>query len=161
MSHWAVISLGNCFRGDDSVGPYVLQQLRPQIEPAVPCIEHGGDVVNLLQVWKDRHVCLVDAVATENRETGAILRIDGLSAAVLPSCCTTSSHGFNLNEALELGRLISAMPQRLEIYGICGENFAIGADLSPAVRVAAEIVEQEILTLINTHIGDRPCTSIP
>lgn len=161
MSDWAVISLGNRFRGDDSVGPYVLHRLRPHIEPAVPCIENGGDMANLLEVWKDRYVCLVDAVADDDLTTGAILRVDGLAAEILPSLCTTSSHGINLGEALEMGRLIQALPQRLEIYGICGENFAISAGLSPAVQAAAEIVEQEILALLNTHSGGSLCTNIP
>ncbi|WGL17102.1 hydrogenase maturation protease [Microbulbifer bruguierae] len=161
MSDWAVISLGNRFRGDDSVGPYLLHRLRSQIEPAVPCIENGGDMVNLLEAWKDRRICLVDAVANDDLAAGAILRLDGLSETVLPSLCTTSSHGINLGEALEMGRLMHALPQRLDIYGICGENFAISAGLSPAVLAAAEIVEQEILDLLDTHTGGRTCTSNP
>lgn len=159
MSDWVVISLGNHFRGDDSVGAYVLQRLRPQIEPAVPCIENGGDMVNLLEAWKGQHVCLVDAVATEKAETGAVLCLDGLTEEVLPTLCTTSSHGINLAEALEMGRIMDALPRSLRIYGICGDNFAIGEGLSPRVQAAAETVVKEILTLLNTHTGGAPCMS--
>ncbi|QIL89207.1 hydrogenase maturation protease [Microbulbifer harenosus] len=159
MSNWAVISLGHRFRGDDGVGPYVLDRLRPYIEPAVPCIESGGDLMNLLEMWRDRCVCLVDAVDASDLEIGAIVRCDGLSASVLPSHCTSSSHGFSLKEALDLGRLVQAMPLRLDIYGICGGHFAISAGLSAAVQATADIVAQEILALINTHNGGAPCTS--
>ena len=161
MNNWVVISLGNRFRRDDSVGPYVLQRLRPHIEPVVPCIENGGDILDLLDAWSGHHVFLVDAVATEDLESGAILRLDGLAQELLPSLCTTSSHGINLAEALEMGRIMGASPQSLDIYAICGTDFAIGDGLSPAVQAAADTVVQEILALLNSHTGGATCTSNP
>lgn len=158
---WTIISLGNRFRGDDSVGPYLLHRLSEQLGSAVHCIENGGDMTRLLEDWKDRSVCLVDAVMAEGRQSGDIIRLDGLAESVPLSLCTTSSHGLNLAEAIELGRVVGALPRRLNIYAICGENFATSAALSPAVAAAAEKVEQEILEYLMAQTGGPPCTSNP
>lgn len=161
MNNWVVISLGNRFRRDDSVGPYVLQRLCPHIGPAVSCIEIEGDMSHLLEAWNGRHALLIDAMATEDLAAGAILRIDGLEQKVLPSPCTTSSHGINLAEALEMGCILGAMPQSLNVYAVCGQDFTIGDGLSPAVQAAADTVVQEIIALLNTHTGGAGCTSNP
>lgn len=142
---WAIISLGNRFRGDDSVGPYLLHRLREKLGDTVDCIENCGDMTRLLEDWKGRRVFLVDAVVAAGRRSGDIIRLDGLAEPMPASVCSTSSHGLNLAEAIELGRAMDALPLRLDIYGICGENFTTGAALSPAVQAAVAKVEQEIL----------------
>ncbi|WP_226661504.1 hydrogenase maturation protease [Microbulbifer aggregans] len=149
MNKWVVISLGNRFRGDDSVGPYILNRLRDQVGHMAECIENGGDIGQLLDDWKQRCVCLVDAVMDQGGRVGDIVRIDGLSEDLPQNLSTTSSHGLSLVEAIELGKTLDALPHHLAIYAICGENFAISAGLSPAVKAAATTVEQEIVELLN------------
>ncbi|WP_193164247.1 hydrogenase maturation protease [Microbulbifer hainanensis] len=161
MTDWAIISLGNRYRGDDGVGPFVLQRLRDRFGNSVDCIENSGDMTRLLEDWRDRHVCLVDAVSAEEREAGDIVLLDGLAEPMPPSLCGTSSHGFSLAEALELGRLFDSLPRRLAIYAICGENFANSAALSPAVEAAAVNVEKEILHLLTEQTGGPRCTNSP
>ncbi|WP_308368563.1 MULTISPECIES: hydrogenase maturation protease [unclassified Microbulbifer] len=161
VTDWAVISLGNHFRGDDSVGPYLLHRLREKLGDSVDCIENGGDMTRLLEDWTRRRVCLVDAIMAHGRQAGDIIRLNGLAEAMPASVCTTSSHGLNLAEAIELGRVMGALPLQLDIYGICGENFTTSAALSPAVEAAAAKVEQEILKSLMTQTGGPPCTSNP
>ena len=161
MTDWTMISLGNRYRGDDGVGPFLLRRLRERLGSSVACIENGGDMTRLLEDWRDRHVCLVDAVAAEELEAGDIVLLDGLAKPMPPSLCGTSSHGFSLAEALELGRLLDSLPQRLVIYAICGENFASSAALSPAVEAAAVNVEEEILHLLTELQGGPRCMNSP
>ncbi|WP_237056415.1 hydrogenase maturation protease [Microbulbifer sediminum] len=156
---WAIISLGNRFRGDDSVGPYLLHRLRVRLGDAVDCLENGGDMTRLLEDWKGRGVCLVDAVVAQGRDLGEIIHLDGLTETLPAGVCTTSSHGFTLAEALELAHLLDSLPDKLEIYAICGSNFATGAPLSPAVLAAAKKVEQEILQYLAQQAGGPPCTN--
>ncbi|WP_288129809.1 hydrogenase maturation protease [Microbulbifer sp.] len=148
MPDWTIISLGNRFRGDDSVGPYVLNCLRSCVGSRAECIENGGDMAQLLEQWRHRQVCVVDAVQDDTRSSGDIVCLDGLATSMPQSLCTTSSHGLNLSEAVELGRLTDALPRRLTIYAICGENFSMGCGLTPTVQAAAYTVEQRILQLI-------------
>lgn len=161
MSDWAIISLGSRFRGDDGVGPYILDRLRGRFAGSVPLVENGGDMSRLLQDWSGRRVCLVDAVYTDSHAVGDIIRLDGLTEAIAPSGCTTSSHGLNLAEALEMGRIVGALPARLEIFAVCGADFSTGTALSRAVKSAAASVEMEILDLLTSSNGGAQCTNSP
>ncbi|WP_295797479.1 hydrogenase maturation protease [uncultured Microbulbifer sp.] len=158
---WVVISLGNRFRGDDSVGPYILHRLRSQLAGIAECIENSGDMTRLMEDWSGRRVCMVDALVDDSREVGDILRLDGLAEPMPESVSTTSSHGLNLGEAIELGRIMQALPLELKLFGICGRNFNTSAELSPAVIDAAVIVEKEILEQLIPQGGDHQCTNNP
>jgi hydrogenase maturation protease len=51
-----------------------------------------------------------------------------------------SSHGLGVLEAIELGRVLGMLPDRLVVYGIVGRDFQHGQGLSPEVEHAAQIV---------------------
>jgi len=51
-----------------------------------------------------------------------------------------SSHGLGVLEAIELGRVLGMLPDRLVVYGIVGRDFQHGQGLSPEVEHAAHIV---------------------
>ncbi|WP_237064997.1 hydrogenase maturation protease [Microbulbifer guangxiensis] len=153
MTDWTIISLGNRFRGDDAVGPYVVDRLRAKPGEPPACIENGGDMPQLVEDWRHRQVILVDALQSDRHEPGSLLCLDGLKETIPPSLCMTSSHGLNLGEALELSRLLDALPEKLTVYAVCGREFSTGAPISPAVRAAAEKLVQKILIQIATEAG--------
>ncbi|SHE58596.1 hydrogenase maturation protease [Microbulbifer donghaiensis] len=159
--NWAIISLGNRFRGDDGIGPLVLDKLRERFGRALDCIENGGDMTQLLEDWRERHVCVVDAVVLPGRAAGDIIRLDGLADPPLETVRTTSSHGLDLAEAIELGRALGALPLRMDIYAICGENFATGAALTADVAAAAGRVARSIAETLVQQTGGPFCTSNP
>ncbi|MBB5210423.1 hydrogenase maturation protease [Microbulbifer hydrolyticus] len=161
ITDWVVISLGHRFRGDDGVGPYLLERLRSREDCAVTCIENTGDMTRLLEDWRGRRVCLVDAVCDDTREVGEILWLDGLAEALPDSASTTSSHGLNLGEALALGRIMDALPLELRICAICGGNFSSSTELSPPVARAVAGAEQKILQHLIAQTGGPPCTNNP
>ncbi|WP_444886183.1 hydrogenase maturation protease [Microbulbifer sp. JMSA008] len=150
---WLLVSLGNRFRGDDGVGPYLLDKLRSQLKGSADFLESGNDMVTLVGHWKDRQVCLVDAILSDEQKSGELIRADGLADIIAPSNCTTSSHGFNLREAIDLGRVLGALPRRLEIFSICAENISSCDRLTAAVKLGAERAEQELLAFLQGDNG--------
>ncbi|AWF81383.1 hydrogenase maturation protease [Microbulbifer sp. A4B17] len=152
---WLLVSLGNPLRSDDGVGPHVVARLRPKLGASVEYLESGGDILHLLTHWKNRWVCLVDAVVSNQHPVGDIIAIDGLRNTLAPSLCNTSSHGFGLSEALSLGKLIGSLPERLDIFAINSENLAKGECLSPKVASAVIQAEQVILAHLSLNSGDR------
>jgi hydrogenase maturation protease len=55
----------------------------------------------------------------------------------------TSSHAFNVAEAIELARVLNRLPPRLVVYGVEGRRFDVGAGMSPEVaRATDEVVER-------------------
>ena len=161
MSEVMVVSLGNRFRRDDGVGPYVLDTIRSRAGADIACRENSGDVSGLLQDWHGRCVYLIDAACGDIHQPGQVLEFDGLADELPGSARLTSSHGLQLKDALQLGLAIDSLPSRLHVYAICGQDFSHGNRLSPLVQAAAEEVAYQILSKLDRNTGGERCTSNP
>jgi hydrogenase maturation protease len=150
-----VVGLGNAMRGDDAVGLAVARRLR-ELVPEADVIERSGEPAGLIDVLGEdaRDVVLVDAVSSGG-EPGAVHRFDA-SARALPEVASASTHGLGLAEAIELGRALGRLPERLVVYGIEGASYELGAPLSPAVARAAETVAAELRELVREHEAGAP-----
>jgi hydrogenase maturation protease len=131
-----VIGVGNAARGDDAAGLIAARRLGG--------LEHEGDPVALLDMWRDADVAVVIDAVSSGAEPGTVHRFDATSAP-LPARLrgSTSSHALGLAEAIELGRTLGRLPGRLIVYGIEGERFEAGTELTPAVAAAVEAVALE------------------
>jgi hydrogenase maturation protease len=132
-----VIGVGNAWRGDDAAGLLVARRLEQENLPQVEISENLGKATALADAWKGAaRVIVVDAVVSGG-SPGAIYRLDAHDpAATFPVFRSPSSHGWGVAEALALAGLFQELPPVLLIYGIEGQNFTLGEELSPAVAAA-------------------------
>jgi hydrogenase maturation protease len=95
-------------------------------------------------MWREADVAVVIDAVSSGAEPGTVHRFDATSAP-LPARLrgSTSSHALGLAEAIELGRTLGRLPGRLIVYGIEGERFEAGTELTPAVAAAVEAVALE------------------
>lgn len=128
-----VIGVGNAARGDDAAGLITARRLGG--------LEHEGDPVALLEVWRDAEMAVVIDAVSSGVEPGTVHRFDA-TAAPLPAQVrgSSSTHALGLAEAIELGRTLGRLPRQLIVYGIEGERFEVGGELTPAVAAAVEAV---------------------
>lgn len=135
-----IIGVGNPDRGDDGVGPAVVRQLRAQALTGMRVSELSGEATELLQAWQGADEAIViDAVAADY-PAGTILRFD-VSARPIPlPFPSASTHGLGVAEAIELARALGSLPPQLIIIGIVGQDYTLGAGLSPEVAQAAREV---------------------
>ncbi len=139
-----IIGIGNRHRGDDGIGSWVVQKLREQSLP-VEIIEHCGDGAELMELWKSRDsVVIIDAVQARS-SLGDLYRIEAHKDEVPADFFHYSTHAFSVAEAVELARVLDQLPPLLTIYGIVGENFKMGADISPKVKETALKVVDNII----------------
>lgn len=132
-----VVGIGNEWRGDDGVGPWIVDQLQAMELPGVRLVRSVADGLALLDVWRDaERVYVIDALRDAARP-GEVLRVDALRQA-LPTASNYSSHAFGLPEAIELGRTLGQLPVALIVIGIEGRQFGMGKGLSPEVEAAAQ-----------------------
>jgi len=141
-----VVGLGNAWRGDDGAGPAVALALGD--DPRV--LVHEGEPIGLLEAWAGaQEVILVDAVSS-GAPAGTVHRLDPLGAPLPGGLASASTHAFGLADTIELARTLERLPPRLTIYGIEGERFSAGEELSPAVRAAVEAVHLELRERLGT-----------
>jgi hydrogenase maturation protease len=105
----------------------------------------SGEGTQLMASWQGAStVVLVDAVRS-NSSPGCIYRFDASHQPVPSAFFHYSTHAFSVAEAVELSRTLGSLPPRLIIYGIEGQNFAAGTELSPAVAMALSEVSEKIM----------------
>ena len=130
-----IISVGNRLRSDDGVGHYLARAVA-HLRPGLIVTEVSAEGTELLELLQAQpKACLVHAVPLQH-EPGTIHRIDAHR--------TTIPGDFNIAEAIERLRALGQLPTDLRLYGIEGQTFDLGQDLSPAVLQAAQAVIAEI-----------------
>ena len=150
-----VIGVGNRYRSDDGAGLEVAARLRSRAEMVV--CETEGEPVGLLDVWEgEEAVIVVDAVSS-GAVPGTIHRLDA-SAAALPASIAgaPSTHAVGLGQAIELARTLGRLPAKLIVYGIEGESFSAGEQLTPRVQAALETLVEQIHQEAQEPEEERP-----
>jgi hydrogenase maturation protease len=146
--------VGNEWRGDDAVGLLVARRLQKDPRPQVEIAESRGTMTAVREAWKDAAgVIVVDAVVSGG-PPGAIYRFDAHGAgAPVELSRSPSSHGWGVAEALALGLLFQDLPPFLIIYGIEGQNFGPGQEVSQEVAAAIPEAARRIRREIQAWLG--------
>ncbi len=148
-----VIGVGNAMRGDDGAGLAVARALAARVGPGVRVMEASGEGAALMDAWCGAEtVILVDA-ARSGAPPGTIHRFDAVREPMPARFFHYSTHAFSVAEAVELARVLGALPPRLLVFGIEGRTFEAGAALSPEAARAAEEAAEEIARLL---AGEHP-----
>jgi hydrogenase maturation protease len=136
-----IIGCGNRQRSDDGAGILVAERLR---KLGIEADTRIGEAADLIEAWKDADdVIVVDAVVT-GAPVGTVQTWDGRQP--LASVRTTAStHCLGVAEAIELAHVLNRLPTRLRVYGIEGQRFEPGAEISPEVQRAVEEVVRKII----------------
>ncbi len=138
------MGVGQPFRQDDAVGRMLAQQLRDDPWPGIRVIESNGDGMAMIDTWQNAHtVWVVDAVAPA-KKPGTIYRFEAHQEELPQTLFGNSTHHWSLGEAIEMSRVLGHMPQRLIVFGIEGNSFNHGQELTPEVEEAMPIVMERI-----------------
>lgn len=130
-----IIGIGNAFRSDDGVGPFVAEALATKGQRAVV---HAGDGAGLMDLFEEHEaIALVDATKSD-AAPGTLITLDAVAERLPADLFHYSTHRFGLAEAVETARALGTLPRSLTVYGIEGQEFGAGTDLSEPVSKAAE-----------------------
>ncbi len=149
-----VVGIGNDHRGDDAAGLLTVRALRSLIagNDLAEIVEHRGDGVSLIELWDGwPWVILVDAVRTDTLP-GRLIRVDASERAIEVVGEPGSTHAFGPAGAIELARCLGRLPRRVDVFGITGSVFSMGAQAHSAVRVASRAVAIAIAEVIERPV---------
>jgi hydrogenase maturation protease len=146
-----LLGLGHPYRSDDGFGPRAIELLKEKFGDRYDYQQHSGDPADLMDVWDQRSLIILDALRTPAPKPGTLHRIHVTEGEILPGMSPVSSHALSLGEALEMGRILRKMPRNLIVLGVEGENFNPGDQLSAAVSAALNQVTTLIPELTEGH----------
>lgn len=137
------VGVGNSYRSDDGVGLVVAERLRDNAGGAevVTCEQES---LRLLDAWVGADLVLVVDAVSSGADAGTVHRFDASEGALPTRVFRGSTHALGVGDAIELARILGRLPDRVLVYGIEGETFTAGDNLSPAVSAAVEPLVSEM-----------------
>ncbi len=138
-----LIALGNRLRGDDAIGPYVLDRMQ-QTHSSMPFqfIEAGADAFTLLEHLSGPQPIILIDCADMKCAPGTVRRLR-IDQNFKTEQDMISLHGFSFAEILNLARSIGPVAPTT-IIGIQPQSLQMGSELSPEVKAAVPKIIQMI-----------------
>jgi hydrogenase maturation protease len=144
-----LIGVGNVFRGDDAIGPWVASRIAEREPKNIDVLVHHGEGMDLMSRWEGyKLVVIVDAAKTGSAPLGAIHEIDAAAKPVPTEMLYYSSHAFGVAEAIETARDLGTLPPALTLYAIEGGLFTMGEQPTETVRQAGEALAERLLSAL-------------
>jgi hydrogenase maturation protease len=141
-----VLGLGNALRGDDGVGPAVIEWLdRQELPPGVETIDGGTSGLDIVSILMGRERAIIVDAANVGQAPGRWVRFTPDVAQLISSDVTLSLHSAGFANALALGAALNVLPPTIIIYGVQPQNLDWSAQLSDVVQAAVAEVGRAIL----------------
>ncbi|MBM69779.1 MAG: hydrogenase maturation protease [Haliea sp.] len=141
-----IVTVGNAYRGDDGVGPYVFTRLSETL-PGVDLVASDGEVSGLIAAFEGcDELLLIDAVDAVGAGLcpGSVIWLDANDPALADVGLRASTHAMGVAEAIALARSLGSLPDRFTVIAIAGACFGQGQGLSADVTAAADRVVAEL-----------------
>ena len=148
-----VLGVGNPLRGDDGIGPRVVEQLQQAGLPTdVEAFDAGAAGFNLLY-WLDgrRRVIIVDA-ADVGLEAGQFARFTPEQVELTGAAEGAGSHQAGLAEVLALARALERPLPEIVVFGVQPGSLEWGTGLTAEVEAAVPLLVRAVLQ----EVHDRP-----
>jgi len=158
MTQLTVIGVGNRLRGDDALGPLIIDALANQADPRLELIDAGSDALGVLEYLEGREqVMLIDACRM-GRIAGELVQFEPAEVNLILTDDPLSLHGLGLAETLQMATSLHLLPPILKIIGIQPETTQFNSQLSaPALQALDQAIQQvytELRQIAESIIGE-------
>ena len=131
-----VIGLGNLLKGDDAIGPVVIEKLSKSYnESELNLVDIGADAISLLDwlIGKDP-VVIIDC-AKMGKEPGDVVEFDVNDANISRVYNTFSLHGFSFGDVYKMASQMGPVAP-CKIIGVEPKHINFNEDLSNEVEAS-------------------------
>ena len=120
---------------------------------------YEGEPVGLIEDWAGADAVIVVDAVSSGAPPGTVHRLDPLAEPIPAALSQGSTHAFGLAETIELARALDRLRRGSTVYGIEGERFAAGDELSPAVRPPSRRWRAELRERLGKSADGRAASS--
>jgi hydrogenase maturation protease len=151
-----VLGIGNPLRGDDGVGPRVIEELTNRGLPeGVTALDAGTGGLGLLQVLEGwERVVVVDA-ADLGQKPGQFIRFTPDQAELARATDRFSLHHAGLSEVLALANALGHPLPNMVIFGVQPAEIDWREGLSPAVETTLPTLTDAVIREIEENKGEN------
>ena len=139
-----VIGLGNILRGDDGIGPVIIQQLEESKNSLlIQLCDAGSDAFTILdQLLESEPVVIIDC-ARMGKKPGTVQKILVKNIKNLPVNLGMSLHGYSLTEVWQIARSMG-VDNDLSVIGVEPDSVQFNSGLSEVVKKSIPLILQMV-----------------
>jgi hydrogenase maturation protease len=147
MAAQAVVALGNPFRGDDGVGPAVVEALEDRDLADLDLLDLGDATFELLYVLADHDAAVIVDAVDFGGDPGDVAVFAPESAEDVTGG-QRGAHDTNPFELLSVADQLEATPATVRIVGIQPATVEFGDELSVPISDALPEIVDEVLAVL-------------
>jgi hydrogenase maturation protease len=141
-----VLGLGNPLRGDDGIGPRIVEELtRCGLPDGVTALDVGNAGLDLLNVLEGCERAVVVDAAEMGQQAGQFIRFTPDEAQLTRAGDRFSLHNAGLSEALALAEALGRTLPELVVFGVQPAEIDWREGLSPAVEAAIPALTNAVI----------------
>ena len=148
-----VLGIGNPLRGDDGIGPRVVEELtRRGLPERVAVVDGGTGGLDLLQVLEGWGQAVVVDAADVGKDPGQFARFTPGEARLVGAEDVSSLHNAGLAEVLALADAVGQPLPEMVIFGVQPASVGWGEGLSQAVEAALPALVDAVIDEVNKFV---------
>ncbi len=148
-----IVGLGNPLRGDDGIGPRVVEELlQRELPDNVEVVDGGSGGLDLLQLLENREQAVVIDAARMGRDPGQFTRFTPEEVHLSPR--SFSPHHASLVEVMTLAHALGLSLPQIIVFGVQPAKMDWGEGLSPNVENALPELIDAILQEIRDTLPE-------
>jgi hydrogenase maturation protease len=154
-----IIGIGNRYRGDDGIGPLILDRIDLSINRNFDIVESDGEPTGLISLFRERDWCIfIDAIIPNIHlqfSPGMVVSMDLLMEGNNFGTELSSTHTGGLFDAIGLASVLGCLPKKVFLVGVVGSTFGSCAHLSQSVQSAIEQALDEVEQLVRSLVNEK------
>jgi hydrogenase maturation protease len=147
-----VIGIGNTLRGDDGIGPVVIEELKKRDLPeSIQLIDVGSDAFSIIDHFENNQPVLVIDCAQMDKEPGDILKFDVNDENLPILDKAISIHGFGFSEVYKMAQGIYEDIQ-CSVIGVQPMSIEFNTGLSEEIKNKIPLIINMVLEENKKHV---------
>ena len=114
-----VIGIGSRLRGDDAVGPLLIDKLAEQANSQLELIDAGSDALGILEYLDGRQDVIIIDACRMGRKPGTLVTFDPAQVDLILDGDPLSLHGLGLAEALRMAESLQLLLKQIKLFSFC------------------------------------------
>jgi hydrogenase maturation protease len=147
-----IIGIGNTLRGDDGIGPYIINELRKEKLPeAVQLFDIGSDAFAVIDHLISEHPVLIIDCAQMNKNPGEVVKfnVEEKTLSILENAI--SLHGFGFTDVYKMAKKLNDNIQ-CTIVGVQPKLIEFNSDLSEEVKNSIPSIIKLVMEETNKYV---------
>ena len=147
-----IIGIGNTLRGDDGIGPYIINELKnAKLPEAVQLLDIGSDAFSVIDHLISEYPVLVIDCAQMDKRPGEIVifEVQEKNLSILEKAI--SLHGFGFADVYKMAKILNDNIQ-CTIIGVQPKLLRFNSDLSEEVKKSIPSIIKLVIEETNKYV---------